>query len=163
MNTYTPILATLGFVMSADQSSTLLVHRNRRTMDVHYGKFNGLGGKVLAEESIYECICREINEEAGITCEQVVLRGTINWQGFGGDGEDWFGFIFRIDGYRGTPFTKNDDGELIWHPVTQLHTLPMWEGDKQFLPMVFDADPRVFHGVMPYRGEQPLSWRCARL
>ncbi len=32
-------------------------------------------------------------------------------------------------------------------------SLPMWEGDHYFLPMVFDEDNRPFHGHMPYKGE----------
>ena len=89
---YTPIVATLGYVLSEDGRKTLLVHRNLRTDDPHYGKYNGLGGKMEARESIHDCICREIKEEAGIICEEVVLRGTINWTGFGPAGEDWFGY-----------------------------------------------------------------------
>lgn len=160
---YTPILATLGYVMSADGSETLLVHRNRRGDDQHLGKYNGLGGKMEPGEDIYRCICREIREEAGIECMEVVLRGTINWTGFGPNGEDWFGFIYRIDGFSGEPYKKNDEGELLWHPVKDLLSLPMWEGDKFFLPMVFDDDPRVFHGYMPYEGNHPLDWQYSRL
>ena len=37
------------------------------------------------------------------------------------------------------------------------------EGDRLFLPMVFDADPRVFFGVMPYDGESFVSWDFERL
>ena len=40
-------------------------------------------GKMLAEEDIYQCLVREIHEEANIVCEKAVLRGTINWTGFG--------------------------------------------------------------------------------
>jgi 8-oxo-dGTP diphosphatase len=29
--------------------------------------------------------------------------------------------------------------------------------------MVFDADPRMFHGVMPYHGGAPVSWSVVRL
>jgi len=159
---YTPILATLGYVMSADGRKTLLVYRNSRGEDAHFGKYNGLGGKMEPQESIQDCICREIREEAGIICEQVVLRGTINWTGFGPDGEDWFGFIYRIDRYSGTPFTENEDGPLLWYAVEELLRLPMWEGDKYFLPLVFDSDPRIFHGYMPYRNNRPVSWSYVR-
>ncbi len=34
---------------------------------------------MLPEEDIYQCLVREIHEEANIICETVVLRGTINW------------------------------------------------------------------------------------
>jgi 8-oxo-dGTP diphosphatase len=155
-------VASLGYVISEDRLKTLLVHRNSRTDDAHYGKYNGLGGKMEAQESIHDCICREIKEEAGIICEEVVLRGTINWTGFGPAGEDWFGFIYRIDSFSGTPFKKNTEGSLLWHDINTLLELPMWEGDKYFLPLVFDDDPRLFHGFMPYEKNRPLSWKYVR-
>ena len=31
------------------------------------------------------------------------------------------------------------------------------DGDRHFLPLVFDADPRAFHGVMPYRDAGGLA------
>jgi len=37
---HTPILCTLGFVISPDRRHTLLVHRNGRPDDTHYGKYN---------------------------------------------------------------------------------------------------------------------------
>jgi N-methylhydantoinase A len=40
--------------------------------------------------------------------------------------------------------------------------LPMWEGDRYFLPLVFDNDPRTFHGVMPYKNGRPESWSFER-
>lgn len=159
---YTPILATLGYVVSEDKKRTLLVHRNKRKNDQHLGKYNGLGGKMEAGEDIFSCICREIREESGVGCEQVELRGTINWTGFGPNGEDWFGFIFRINKFTGVPRASNEEGELIWYPIRDLLTLPMWEGDRFFLPLVFDDDPRIFHGYMPYDGDQPLSWSYSR-
>lgn len=159
---YKPILATLGYVISADRQKTLLVHRNKRSEDQHFGKYNGLGGKMEPGESIHDCITREIFEEAGIVSEEVNLRGTINWTGFGPNGEDWFGFIYRIDRFSGTPSTVNVEGELVWYSIDDLLSLPMWEGDRFFLPMVFDDDPRVFHGYMPYAGNKPLSWDYIR-
>jgi 8-oxo-dGTP diphosphatase len=56
---YTPILATLGYVLSPDGAKVLLIHRNRRPEDVHFGKFNGLGGKMDAGEDVVSCLCRE--------------------------------------------------------------------------------------------------------
>ena len=39
---------------------------------------------------------------------------------------------------------------------------PLARLDRRFLPLVFDADPRPFHGVMPYRDGAMLSWRYSR-
>lgn len=159
---YTPIVATLGYILSADGKKTLLVHRNKRSDDQHFGKYNGLGGKMLPDEDIYQCLVREIREEADIECEKAVLRGTINWTGFGPHGEDWLGFIYRVERFTGVPRSSNEEGDLVWVDVDDLLTLPMWEGDRFFLPLVFDNDPRVFHGVMPYDNARPISWSYSR-
>ena len=160
---YRPIVGTLGYILSPDRAHTLLVHRNARADDAHLGKYNGLGGKMQPDEDVSACIHREIREEAGLECEEILLRGTINWTGFGPDGEDWLGFIFRIDRFRGIPFTQNSEGTLSWQPISLLQQLPMWEGDRYFLPLVFDHDPRIFHGHMPYKDNRPLGWHYSRL
>jgi len=155
---YTPILATLAYVFSPDGKKVLLIHRNSRPDDAHFGKYNGLGGKMDPMESPVTCIRREIAEEAGIECESLALKGTISWPGFGKGGEDWFGFIFRVDKFKGEPLSSNPEGSLEWVDADKVPGLPLWEGDKHFLPLVFGSDPRQFHGVMPYRDGRPVSW-----
>jgi 8-oxo-dGTP diphosphatase len=155
---YTPILATLGYVLSPDGRRVLLVHRNKRPGDAHLGKYNGLGGKVEPGEDVVSCLRREVREEAGLECDEVVLRGTISWPGFGKHGEDWFGFIFRIDRTSGTPPAENAEGTLEWVAVERILELPLWEGDRYFLPLVFERTAKQFHGVMPYRDGRPVSW-----
>ncbi len=159
---YTPIVATLGYVLSPDHRQVLMMHRNRRQDDQHLGKYNGLGGKMEPDEAIAACMCREIHEEAGITCESVRLRGTLNWPDFGKHGEDWLGFIFLIERFSGRVHEGNHEGELEWVARDKLMSLPMWEGDRLFLPLVFDEDQRPFHGVMRYRGECVQSWSYSR-
>jgi 8-oxo-dGTP diphosphatase len=151
---YTPIIATLGYLVEDDR--VLLVHRGRDG-DVHAGKWNGLGGKLEPDEDIYSCLCRELREEAGITVTSARLRGTVSWPGFGVGGEDWFGFIFVVDAWGGSLPDHNADGPLVWHRTDELDGLPMWEGDRNFLPLVF-ADGPVFHGVMPYVDGEPVGW-----
>lgn len=159
---YRPILATLGFILSRDKKSVLLIHRNKRQDDQHLGKYNGLGGKMEAGEDVLTCMKREIQEEAGISCSKAELRGTINWPGFGTAGEDWLGFIFLIHQYQGEPATSNEEGDLHWKPISELDSLPMWEGDKFFLPLVFDGNPNPFHGYMPYKNGHPSDWTYSR-
>lgn len=160
---YTPIVGTLGYILSPDQQRVLMVHRMGREDDYHIGKYNGLGGKLESHEDILTGMRREIREEAGIECSQINLRGTINWTGFGPNGEDWLGFIFLITQFSGTPYEHNVEGPLQWVDLSQLHTLPMWEGDRYFLPLIFDNDPRVFFGHMPYEGSKPVGWSYVRL
>ncbi|MET0406173.1 MAG: 8-oxo-dGTP diphosphatase [Cystobacter sp.] len=160
---YTPIIGTLGYVMSPDGTKVLLIHRNARPDDAHLGKYNGLGGKMQSDEDVVACMRREIREEAGIDCTRLTLRGTINWPGFGPKGEDWLGFVFRIDAFEGTPAERNAEGELSWVPVKDIFGLPLWDGDRHFLPLVFDEDPRAFHGVMPYENGHAVSWSFSRV
>jgi len=160
---YTPILATLGYVLSTDRRSVLMIHRNARAGDQHLGKYNGLGGKIEADEDIVAGMRREIHEEAGIECDELNLRGTISWPGFGKHGEDWFGFVFVITSWHGEPFASNPEGTLEWIAIDKLLDLPLWEGDRHFLPLIFDADPRAFHGVMPYRDGRMVSWGFSRM
>ena len=160
---YTPILATLGYVLSPDGRRVLLIHRNRRPDDPHYGKYNGLGGKLEADEDVVAGLRREVREEAGLECDRVVLAGTVSWPGFGKGGEDWFGFIFRVEQWRGTPLTENHEGVLEWVDVERVSSLPLWECDRHFLPLVFDPARRPFHGVMPYRDGRPVSWTFSLL
>ena len=163
MTAYTPIVATLGYVLSPDRDEVLLVHRNARPGDQHLGKYNGLGGKLERDEDVLSGMRREIREEAGIECVSLQLRGTINRPGFGKQGEDWLGFLFLITAYSGTPYETNAEGTLEWVPVERILDLPLWDGDRRFLPLVFDDDPRGFHGVMPYRDGKMVSWACSRL
>src|SRR5258706_6947633 len=158
MPAYTPVLATLGYVLAPDGDSVLLIHRNTRPDDVHYGKYNGLGGKLDSDEDVVSGMRREIREEAGIEADELALRGTISWPGFGKNEENWFGFIFRIDRWSGTPFAGNHEGALEWVPLARLPELNMWESDRLWLPMVFEHSQRMFHGIMPYKDGQMVSW-----
>lgn len=158
----TPILATLVYVCSPDRSEVLMLHRNKRAGDIHYGKYNGLGGKVERDEDVASGAIREVYEESGLQVTSMSLRGTISWPGFGRGGEDWFAFIFLVDQFTGTPHEGNDEGTLSWQRRESLATLPMWDSDQQWLPLVFDDDPRPFHGVMPWRDGRWLSWSYRR-
>jgi 8-oxo-dGTP diphosphatase len=108
---------------------------------------------------------REILEEAGIQCTEMTLRGTISWPGFGKNGEDWLGFIFVITQFEGTPYTQNDEGTLEWIEVRRFLNMeiPMWEGDKYFIPLLFTQTHTQFHGIMPYKEGKPVSWNFSWL
>ncbi|PIE32920.1 MAG: 7,8-dihydro-8-oxoguanine triphosphatase [Ilumatobacter coccineus] len=162
---HTPICGCLAYVWDRSTDRVLMVHRIARDHDDHFGLYNGLGGKLEAGETIIDNLRRELSEEAEIQLTSYELRGTIAWPGFGPNGEDWLGFIFLVDGWTGEIPSSNDEGDLVWvdrHDVVT-QQLPMWPGDRYFLPLVFDDDRRAFHGVMPYSNGQPTDWRYERL
>jgi len=160
---YCPIVATLGYILSPDRKRVLLVHRVGRKEDEQYGKYNGLGGHMEKDEDVAHCMTREIKEEAGIKITSMQLRGTINWTGFGKNYDSWLAFVFLIDGFTGTPFTENEEGPLTWHRLDELDSVPMYAGDRYFLPLVFDLDPHIFHAYIPYDNETPLGWHYTRI
>lgn len=160
---YCPILSTLGYVLSPDRRQVLMTYRVFRKDDEQFGKYNGLGGHMEPGEDIATCMIREIREEAAIEVTQMSLRGTVNWTNFGPKGEDWFAFIFLVTAYKGTPAGSSNEGPLQWVEREKLMELPMWPGDRYFLPLVFDDDPRPFHGYLPYDHDNPVSWSCVRL
>jgi 8-oxo-dGTP diphosphatase len=159
------ILATLGYVLSPDRRQVLMIRRDARPDDIHFGYYNGLGGKLEAGEDVVAGLRREVREEAGIECSQVELAGTISWPGFGREGQNWFGFLFRVHAWTGTPLTGNDEGSLHWVDVADVlaRRLPMWESDHHFLPLVFADRPRPFHGVLPFANGAATGWSYTEL
>lgn len=155
--TYTPELTTLGFVLSPDRTRVLMVHRIGRRDDEQLGKWNGLGGKLERDEDVWSGMTRELREEAGIEVASMRLRGTVSWPGFRRDGTDVLGFIFVVDAWAGRVPDHNAEGPLVWQPVDRLAELPMWEGDRFFLPHVFDTGVEQFHLVIPYADGRPLG------
>lgn len=158
---YAPELTTLAYVTDPDRTRVLLVHRIARSSDEQLGKYNGLGGKVERDEDIVAAIRRELREEAGIEADELELRGTVSWPGF--NGRDVFGFVFLVTAFTGDVPEANDEGTLAWHDVATMMELPMWDGDRHFLPLVFDAKVRQFHGVIPYDGGTSTGWQVTYL
>ena len=156
-------MSTLGYVLSEDRQNVLMTYRVFRNDDEQFGKYNGLGGHMEPNEDIATCMIREIKEEAGIIVTNMTLRGTVNWTNFGSKGEDWIAFIFLVTAFDGIPSKESNEGPLLWVPVKDINSLSLWEGDRYFMPLVFDDDPRPFHGYLPYDHDKPLSWSCVRM
>lgn len=173
---FTPIVGTLAYLLDRERDAVLMIRRDARPDDDHYGKVNGLGGKLEPDEDVVSGLRREIDEETGTAITSMALRGTITWTDFGPNREQWLGFVFLVDGWEGTPPTSNPEGSLEWidrarllaacdpDPAVRARAdLPMWAGDRHFVPLVFDEDPRAFHGTMPYDGDVPTGWHYERL
>ena len=172
---FRPIIGTLVYLLDRESNSVLLIKRDARLEDDHYGKFNGLGGKLELDESVVAGACREFEEESGAALRNLSLRGTITWSNFGSKREEWLGFIFLAESWEGEIVESNAEGSLIWVELERLlkacdddeairneAELPMWAGDRHFVPMVFDGDQRQFHGTMPYDGDIPIGWSFSR-
>lgn len=71
---YTPIIATLGYVLSPDQCRVLMIHRNARSGDAHLGKYNGLGGKVEPVRMFWLACAVSYMRKQGLTAFQSVCE-----------------------------------------------------------------------------------------
>lgn len=123
------ILATLCYIKH--NGKTLMMHRNKRPDDVHWGKYNGLGGKFAAGESPEECVVREVFEESNL---RIVprLRGFMSFPQFA-KGKDWYCFLYTAEDFSGELKSDCAEGELVWVPDEKLLELPLWPGDRIFL------------------------------
>jgi len=149
-------LATLAYVRSGNK--TLMLHRNARPDDVHFGKFNGLGGKFEPGESPEACMRREVLEESGLVVERAELKGILTFPDFAG-GEDWYAFVFVVHEFSGALAANPPEGELVWVPTAEIPGLPLWEGDRIFLPWL--EEPGFFSGVFAYRNGRLQEHRVA--
>lgn len=130
-----------------------MLHRNKKHGDVHLGKWNGLGGKLDPGESPEECVVREIREEAGLTLLDAKLRGVLTFPAFKA-GEDWLVFVYTATRFEGE-LGACAEGDLEWIPDERLGELPLWEGDRIFLPWL--EQERFFSAKFVYRDGRLVS------
>jgi 8-oxo-dGTP diphosphatase len=143
------ILATLCYIHH--DGHTLMLHRIKRTDDIHAGKWNGLGGKFEPGESPEECVIREVREESGLEIVNPRLHGLLMFPGF--KGNDWYVFVFTAEKFSGE-LKENGEGYLKWLPDTELESLPLWPSDHIFLPWL--REEMFFSAKFVYEGNEYL-------
>ena len=126
-------LATLCYIMQ--DGKTLMLYRNKKENDYHEGKWNGLGGKFELGESPEECAIREIKEETGLNVRNPQMKGFITFPLFD-KVDDWYVFLFVMKDFDGE-LIDSPEGHLEWIPDDKLLELNLWDGDKHFIPWLF--------------------------
>lgn len=144
-------LATLCYLM--DGEKTLMLHRIKKKNDVHEGKWNGLGGKFEAGETPEECAIREVKEESGLLMKNPRLHGFITFPMFDGK-KDWYVFLFTAREFEGE-LIDSHEGKLEWIDDDKLLDLNLWEGDKIFIPWLFQE--KFFSAKFIYRNGNLVS------
>ena len=59
MMVFNPIIGTLIYLLERKTNSVLLIKRDARPSDDHFGKYNGVGGKLEVDESVVQGARRE--------------------------------------------------------------------------------------------------------
>ena len=131
-------------------NDVLMLHRVKKKNDINKDKWIGIGGKFEKDESPDECILREAMEETGLTLTDWRCRGIVTFLNTQCDGE--YMYLFTADGFEGT-IKECDEGDLQWVSREFLYSLPMWEGDKIFLDLLWQDAP-FFLLTLRYDGDQ---------
>ena len=142
------ILSTLCYVTQGND--VLMLHRVKKKNDVNKDKWVGIGGKFEPGESPDECLLREAKEETGLTLTSWRCRGVVTFLSDCWEGE--YMYLFTADGFQGE-MTECDEGNLEWVSREFLGTLPMWEGDKIFLDLLWQDAP-FFLLTLRYRNDR---------
>ena len=144
------IQTTLCYITQGDQ--VLMLHRVKKKNDINKDKWIGIGGKFLPHETAEECVLREALEETGLKLTSYAYRGVVD---FYADGTSEQMHLFTADGFAGS-LKECDEGDLQWVKKDFLYSLPMWEGDKIFLDLLW-TDAPFFHLSLHYRNDRLMN------
>lgn len=140
--------STLCYITRGEE--VLMLHRVKKKNDINKDKWIGIGGKFEQEESPDECLLREAKEETGLTLTNWRCRGVVTFLNNQCDGE--YMYLFTADGFEGQ-MKECDEGDLQWVSRGFLYSLPMWEGDRIFLDLLWQDAP-FFLLTLRYDGDR---------
>jgi 8-oxo-dGTP diphosphatase len=144
------LLATLCYLKR--DGHTLMLLRNKKTNDIHAGKWNGLGGKFEPGESPEQCVIREVREESGLEIRNPRLHGLVMFPGF--KGQDWYVFVFSADQFSGD-LIDSPEGELRWIKDEEVSSLALWPSDHFFFDWM--RQDKFFSARFIYAGDEMLG------
>ncbi len=128
----------------------LMLHRVKKSVDENAGKWIGVGGKFEEGESPEECMLREVGEETGLSLRSWRFRGIVTFVS-----DEWgteYMHLFSSDDFCGE-LKSCDEGVFAWKSREEvLSSLPIWEGDRIFLRLLFEERP-FFSLKLRYRGD----------
>jgi len=140
---------TLCYITRGDE--VLMLHRVKKEHDVNKDKWIGIGGKFEENETPDECLLREALEETGLTLTHWRCRGIVTFL-TNGPWEGEYMYLFTADGFEGS-LKICDEGDLQWVSRDFLNSLPMWEGDRIFLKLLWEDAP-FFLLKLRYEGDR---------
>lgn len=136
-----------------NENSYLMLYRNKKKNDENQGKYVGIGGHFLENESPYECIIREAWEETGLDITPI-YRGIVTFISDKYETEQMH--LFTCKKYSGS-LTTCQEGELVWVEKNDLDKIPMWQGDRIFFDLLEKRED-FFNLKLEYVGEELISY-----
>ncbi len=134
--------------------SLLMMFRNVKENDISRGKWIGIGGKAEEGEEPEVCALRETLEETGIKINCMDKAGEVEF--INTVYEDELIHIYTSKDFTRIKEPESVEGRLEWVPCEDLEGLPMWEGDRIFMPLVISGE-RFFRLRLEYDGDRLIS------
>lgn len=146
-------ILTLIYVQK--DNKTLFLKRAQKTPDeISTGKYLGVGGKVDKEDSSIENAAkREMLEETNLQAKSLIKKGIVTF--IGQKDYPLETHIFICKDFTGALKGDDREGTLHWIDNEKIDTIPLWEGDKEFLPKLFEEG--VFNLILRYEGKKLVS------
>jgi len=132
------------------KGKVLMLYRNKKKNDINEGKWIGIGGKFVENESPEECMLREVYEETGIKLTKWKYRAVITFVPDNCEGEYMHLFTAEADSFE---FSDCTEGELRWIDKDKILSLNLWEGDRFFLEPLYKTE-EFFSLKLIYEGDK---------
>lgn len=142
---------TLCYMFSGNR--VLMLYRNKKENDVNGGKWVGVGGKFLPNESPDACLLREVYEETSIVPLSYELRGIVRFCSDVWEDETMYLYAAYTESEE---LAYCDEGELNWIEVDRIMELPMWEGDRYFLEPLIRGEKNI-NLDLKYEGDELVA------
>ena len=131
----------------------LMLHRNKKEIDINKGKWLGVGGKMENGETPEECLRREVREETGYELNSFENRGLVIFN-YNAD-EPLFMYLYTSSDFSGIQ-KECDEGDLKWILKDEILNLKLWEGDKIFLKLLHENSP-FFYLTLDYENDDLIG------
>ena len=114
----------------------LMLHRNKKVNDINKDKWIGVGGHVEENETIDECVVREVKEETNLDLISFKLHGEVL---FVLNGYEELMYVYTSKEFKGV-LKECNEGTLEWINKNEVINLPIWEGDKLIFELMNKDD-----------------------
>ena len=94
-------------------------------------------------------------EETGLTLGKVCCRGVVHFRSDTWEDEEMY--LYTSEEFSGELDENCAEGTLAWIPEDQVMSLPMWEGDRLFLPELLEGAAAIEMTVV-YEGDRLKAW-----
>lgn len=140
---------TLVFVQNQNDKKILLGLKKR---GFGVGKWNGFGGKVEKNETVFEGAKRELKEECGLIPINMKKLGTIIFD-FEGKPTLLAVHVFKSYDYEGT-LTESEEMKPQWFDINDIPYDKMWLDDEIWYPLMLND--KLFEGKFYFRGHSKI-------